>query len=101
MQGWIEGLGVWVLACVSIMPKRNKTRDKRIDTKIWPIAYPEDHHSETVTHSTESPVCLTGQKSSTHDARKDLLVVAYGWVLGNTFIFLLRPFCLFEMGLIT
>lgn len=45
MQGWIEGLGVWVLACVSIVPKRNKTQDKRTDTEIQPIAYPEGSHS--------------------------------------------------------
>lgn len=45
MQDWIEGLGVWVLACVSITPKRNKTQDKRIDTEIQSIAYPEGSHS--------------------------------------------------------
>lgn len=41
MRGWIEGLGIWVLACVPIVPKRNKPQDKKIDTEIQPTAYPE------------------------------------------------------------
>jgi len=52
------------------------------------------YHSGTMTFvdSTEDPVCLAGQRSSTRrsrglphiwcGARKDLLVAAYGWVWG-------------------
>jgi hypothetical protein len=76
MQGWIEGLGVWVLACVSVMPKRNKTQDKKIansQSRGFPLFFRyEDlviHHSETVTFvdSTENPVCLWDRRPALRD----------------------------------
>lgn len=65
-----------MLACVLIVPKGNKTQDKKIDTEIQPTAYLEGSHSSlgatiwpfTILHSfvesTENSVCLMGQKGS-------------------------------------
>lgn len=72
----LEGLGVWVLSCVSVVPKRNKTQDKKIVNSLsrgFPLFFRyEDlaiHHPETVTFvdSTENPLCLWDRRPALGD----------------------------------